>query len=102
MNAKEAKEQAMLNNSQMKENVKIKEEKARLANAEVLLKHFRDNINTAVKAGLLTTAGMEFDIDRFSDEVIRAVSEELRDEGYTLHKEKHNAYQKMKFTISWA
>lgn len=102
MNASEAKKQAELNRDQMKENVKIREEKAKLANVDVLLNHFKSEISTAVKAGLLSTKAIEFPIDRFTDEVIRAVSQELNDEGYTLSSEKHNAFKTCKFMVSWA
>lgn len=102
MNAAEAKKQAELNRDQMKENVKIREDKAKLANVDVLLNHFKAEIATAVKAGLLSTKACEFPIDRFTDEVIRAVSQELNDEGYTLNSEKHNAFKTCKFTVSWA
>lgn len=100
MNAQDAKKQAELNKAQMSENIKIRKDEANLANAKVLMEHFRNEINDSVKKGLLTVS-LEFAVDRFSDEVVRDVAAELRLDGYNVNMEKHNAFQKVKFTVNW-
>lgn len=102
MNAQDAKKQAEANKAQIAENVKIRIDKAKLDNVESLMLHFRIQIGEAVKKGLMTTAEISFPVDRFTDEVIREVSDQLKADGYNLSMNKHNAFQTVGFTINWA
>lgn len=101
MNAAEAKKLAAANKKQMEENVKIRHEKVEKADSALLYKYFHDKIDETVKKGLFSVSGMSFDGDRFEPTVITDVTLLLRDEGYFLSMEKHNAYNKLTFSISW-
>jgi len=101
MDAKEAKEKALANKERMKDNIEIRVSKAKHVDTTLLLDHFRKKVEESVNKGHLSTDKIKFPSDRFSDEVIRAVAEELREEGYNLSMDKHNLYNTTTFVVTW-
>ncbi len=105
MNAQEAKALAALNKKNAEETVKLRTEKLKNADSAILYKHFSDKIDEAVKAGKPSTSAagqiIEFAADRFANDVITDVVNALRAENYNVTMEKHNAYNKLRFEISW-
>jgi hypothetical protein len=102
MNAQEAKKKALENKKEMEETSKLRKEKSFNVDVNLLLNHFHGKIKQAVDKGRLAIDPVEFSVDRFSDDVVREVASDLKEDGYHLVMEKHNAYQKVKFTISWS
>lgn len=102
MNASEAKKLAEANKKNQQIKLETKKQDSFNADVEILLAHFRSKIKESVDKGHLSTPEITFDSDRFSDAIIREVSDQLRDDDYTLNMSKHNAYQKTMFTVSWA
>lgn len=101
MDAKEAKAKALANKERIKETIELKSHKAKNADTSLLLEHFKKKIEESVLKGHLSTEPIKFALDRFSDEIVRSVAEELREEGYNLNMDKHNLYQTVTFTITW-
>jgi hypothetical protein len=106
MNAKEAKAQAHLNKTHTEEAKRIREEKLKNSDVALLYKHLHDKIESAVAEGKLSTSSagqtIEFPHERFSNSIINEVADLLRAEEYNLSMTTHNAYNKIKFEISWA
>lgn len=101
MNAKQAKEQALETKKQMETVVQIRKDEQHEGEVKVLTSHFNTKIEEAVKKGHLSVGDIVFPINRFTDEVIREVGDSFKRDGYNVSLEKHNAYQNMKFSISW-
>jgi hypothetical protein len=101
MNAKEAREKALSNKAKIQENRDVRMNNTFQSEVKLLHSHFMNKVDEAVKRGQLVTEGMQFPSDRFSDEVVREVAQMLRNDGYHLTMDKHNAYQTTKFTVSW-
>lgn len=105
MNAKEAAAKASINKKHTEDTIKLKKEDLRAKDVALFYAHLHEKIETAVNAGKLTTkdAGLsiEFPADRFQDGIIQEVVTKLRGEGYSVSMDKHNAYNKLRFEISW-
>lgn len=102
MNAKEAKERALANKEKI-EDIKTKRtDSAFQTEVKLLHTHFMTEVERAVKKGHLYTQDITFPSERFSDEIIREVAQILRDDGFHLNMDKHNAYKTTKFSITWS
>ena len=102
MNAEDAKKLALSNKKAEETSRKIRAEGAESADIKILEAHFRNKISDAVAKGLLSTSPIELDSSRFSDRVVQTVADNLDADGFSLAKNKHNAYQKTSYIISWA
>ncbi len=105
MNAKEAKAAATLNKKHKEETQKAKINDVIGKDIAILYKHFSDKIDTAVNSGHISTSSagqaLEFAGDRFDNKVITTVVDKLREEGYNVTMNKHHAYNKLIFEVSW-
>lgn len=105
MNAKEAKALADKHNESVAAQKKIRQENQESADVNLLYNHLCDKVEQAVKAGKHSTesAGIEikFPQERFANEIISDVVNKLRQDGYNVNKETHNAWKTIAFTISW-
>lgn len=102
MKASDAKQAALDNKKKLDETHQIRKDDRQRNDVATLLSHFHTSIQEAVNKGNLSTPEIQFPVDRFTDEVVREVATKLRDDGYNLVQNKHNAFQMTKFQISWS
>ena len=100
MNATEAKVLAEKNRALKEEELKLRQEKQREAELDVLGQCFRDKISEAVALGRFS-ATITFPNDRFGEGIVREAAQKIKKDGYNLQMEKNVAYQTTKFTLSW-
>jgi O-acetyl-ADP-ribose deacetylase (regulator of RNase III) len=102
MKASEAKKLAIDNKNKFEQNVKTKRSKVFNDNVQHLHSHFMLKVSESIAKGHLATGPIQFSVDQFDDDVLRAVKSLLDDDGFSLEVEKHNAYKTVKFVVSWS
>lgn len=101
MTAQEAKRLAEANRKQIEDRTKVLKGDLMDQLTNTLRDHFNSKINEGIKAGRLVTEPMTFDIERFPDDAVRKIAQELRDNGFNIESNKNSAYKKVTYTISW-
>ncbi len=102
MDAQQAKQVALNHRKRIDENLSIKKQDAYAGDVKVLSDHFKKKIEEHVNKGALVTDSISFPADRFSDAVITEVTHDLRKDGFHINMERHIAYGKVIFTVSWS
>lgn len=102
MTAAEAKKLAANNLKQIEELKLVKKNDLLEQQCQSLREYFETKMDKAIKEGHFYTDPMEFELGRFPDDVVRVVAQELKDKGFYVQSEKNNAFQRVKYTISWS
>lgn len=102
MKASEAKKKSLDRKQALETDVKTK--KSTKFNGEVkhLHDHLMSKVNEAIAKGATAITPVEFADDRWDLDVVRTVASAFKEDGYNFQQEKHNAFHKLKFHVSWS